>query len=106
MLVNNAGEQTPAESILDLTQEQLVRTFQTNIFSMFYLVTVSYTHLAIEFDKESLIVRKNSNVVSFTASELKIFSKLFSSPGRVYTKAQLYELISASSHGGGEDRCV
>ena len=58
---------------------------------------------AIEFDKESLIVRKNSNVVSFTASELKIFSKLFSSPGRVYTKAQLYELISASSHGGGED---
>lgn len=57
----------------------------------------------IEFDKESLIVRKNSNAVSFTASELKIFSKLFSSPGRVYTKAQLYELISASSHGGGED---
>ena len=38
VLVNNAGEQTPAESILDLTQEQLVRTFQTNIFSMFYLV--------------------------------------------------------------------
>ncbi|MFR3090774.1 MAG: hypothetical protein ACLTMP_02635 [Eggerthella lenta] len=36
--MNNAGEQTPAESILDLTQEQLVRTFQTNIFSMFYLV--------------------------------------------------------------------
>ena len=58
---------------------------------------------AIEFDKESLIVRKNNNVVSFTASELKIFSKLFSSPGRVYTKAQLYEVISASSHGGGED---
>lgn len=37
-------------------------------------------HGAIEFDKESLIVRKNNNVVSFTASELKIFSKLFSSP--------------------------
>ncbi len=51
---------------------------------------------AIEFDKESLIVRKNSNVVSFTASEVKIFSKLFSSPGRVYTKAQLDELSSAS----------
>ena len=26
VLVNNAGEQTPAQSILDLTQEQLVRT--------------------------------------------------------------------------------
>ena len=57
----------------------------------------------IEFDKESLIVRKNGNVVPFTASELKIFSKLFSSPGRVYTKAQLYEQISSSSYGGGED---
>ena len=45
VLVNNAGEQTPAESILDLTQEQLVRTFQTNIFSMFYLVKAALPHL-------------------------------------------------------------
>ena len=45
VLVNNAGEQTPASSILDLTQEQLVRTFQTNIFSMFYLVKAALPHL-------------------------------------------------------------
>ena len=45
VLVNNAGEQTPCESILDLSQKQLVRTFQTNIFSMFYLVKAALPHL-------------------------------------------------------------
>jgi NAD(P)-dependent dehydrogenase (short-subunit alcohol dehydrogenase family) len=38
ILVNNAGEQHPDEDIRDITDEQLRRTFQTNIFSMFYLV--------------------------------------------------------------------
>ena len=38
VLVNNAGEQHPDKDIRDITHEQLQRTFQTNIFSMFYLV--------------------------------------------------------------------
>ena len=38
ILVNNAGEQHPDKDIRDITDEQLRRTFQTNIFSMFYLV--------------------------------------------------------------------
>jgi NAD(P)-dependent dehydrogenase (short-subunit alcohol dehydrogenase family) len=38
VLVNNAGEQHPDEDITEITAEQLQRTFQTNIFSMFYLV--------------------------------------------------------------------
>lgn len=45
VLVNNAGEQTPCKSILDLTEEQIVRTFQTNIFSMFFLVKATLPHL-------------------------------------------------------------
>ncbi|HJH74431.1 MAG: SDR family oxidoreductase [Gordonibacter pamelaeae] len=45
VLVNNAGEQTPQQSILDITQAQLVRTFQTNIFSMFFLVKAALPHL-------------------------------------------------------------
>ena len=45
VLVNNAGEQTPCKSILDLTEEQIVRTFQTNIFSMFFLVKAALPHL-------------------------------------------------------------
>lgn len=37
ILVNNSAEQHPQESIEDITSEQLVRTFQTNVFAMFYL---------------------------------------------------------------------
>ncbi|MCB5191860.1 SDR family oxidoreductase [Methylobacillus arboreus] len=37
ILVNNAAQQYPQNSIEDITQEQLEHTFRTNIFSMFYL---------------------------------------------------------------------
>ena len=45
VLVNNAGEQHPDKDITDITAEQLQRTFQTNIFSMFYLVQAARPHL-------------------------------------------------------------
>ena len=45
VLVNNAGEQHPDEDVTDITTEQLQRTFQTNIFSMFYLVQAARPHL-------------------------------------------------------------
>jgi len=45
VLVNNAGEQHPDKDITDITPEQLQRTFQTNIFSMFYLVQAARPHL-------------------------------------------------------------
>jgi len=45
VLVNNAGEQHPQESIERITPEQLERTFRTNIFSMFYLSAAALEHL-------------------------------------------------------------
>jgi len=45
VVVNNAGEQHPDKDIRDITPEQLQRTFQTNIFSMFYLVQAARPHL-------------------------------------------------------------
>jgi NAD(P)-dependent dehydrogenase (short-subunit alcohol dehydrogenase family) len=45
VLVNNAGEQHPDKDIRNITGKQLVRTFQTNIFSMFYLVEAALEHL-------------------------------------------------------------
>ena len=45
ILVNNAGEQHADEDIRDITDEQLRRTFQTNIFSMFYLVQAALPRL-------------------------------------------------------------
>ncbi len=45
ILVNNAGEQHPDKDIRDITEEQLKRTFQTNIFGMFFLVQAAIPHL-------------------------------------------------------------
>jgi NAD(P)-dependent dehydrogenase (short-subunit alcohol dehydrogenase family) len=45
VLVNNAGEQHPDKDIRDITADQLQRTFQTNIFSMFYMVQAARGHL-------------------------------------------------------------
>ena len=45
VLVNNAGEQHPDEDVTEITAEQLQRTFQTNIFSMLYLVQAARPHL-------------------------------------------------------------
>lgn len=45
ILVNNAGEQHPDDEITDISEEQLRRTFQTNIFGMFFLVQAARPHL-------------------------------------------------------------
>ena len=45
VLVNNAGEQHPDQDIRDITEEQLKRTFQTNVFGMFYLTQAAAPHL-------------------------------------------------------------
>lgn len=45
-LVNNAGEQHVRDSILEIGDEQLERTFRTNIFSMFYLTKAVLPHMA------------------------------------------------------------
>lgn len=44
-LVNNAAEQHPQKSLLDISAEQLQKTFRTNIFSMFYLTQAVLPHL-------------------------------------------------------------
>jgi NAD(P)-dependent dehydrogenase (short-subunit alcohol dehydrogenase family) len=45
ILVNNAAEQHEVEKPEDLTDEQLHRTFATNIFSHFYLVRAALPHM-------------------------------------------------------------
>ena len=46
IVVNNAGEQHPDQDITEISEEQLRRTFQTNIFGMFFLVQAARPHLA------------------------------------------------------------
>ena len=45
ILVNNAGEQHYDEDLRAITEEQLKRTFQSNIFSMFFLTQAALEHL-------------------------------------------------------------
>jgi NAD(P)-dependent dehydrogenase (short-subunit alcohol dehydrogenase family) len=45
VLVNNAAEQHPKDTIHAISDEQLLRTFKTNIFSQFYLVKAALEHL-------------------------------------------------------------
>ena len=56
-----------------------------------------------ELDTEKLIVRKRGDTVPLTASEFKIVARLMSSPGRVFTKAQLYEVVGGETCEGGSD---
>jgi NAD(P)-dependent dehydrogenase (short-subunit alcohol dehydrogenase family) len=45
ILINNAAEQHPQETIEKITADQLERTFRTNIFSMFFMTKAALPHL-------------------------------------------------------------
>ncbi|HET8570135.1 MAG TPA: SDR family oxidoreductase [Candidatus Limnocylindria bacterium] len=45
VVVNNAAEQTPQDSLEKITAAQLERTFRTNIFSYFFLTKAALPHL-------------------------------------------------------------
>ncbi|WP_071461143.1 SDR family oxidoreductase [Bacillus massilinigeriensis] len=56
ILVNNAAEQHPQDSLLDISAEQLEKTFRTNIFSVFHLTKAALPHL----QKGSAIINTSS----------------------------------------------
>lgn len=56
ILVNNAAEQHPQESLLDISAEQMEKTFRTNIFSIFYLTKA----VLPELKKGSTIINTSS----------------------------------------------
>ena len=45
VLVNNAGEQHWDKEITDISEKQLKRTFQTNVFGMFFMTQAARPHL-------------------------------------------------------------
>ncbi len=64
ILVNNAAEQHPQESIEDISKEQLERTFRTNIFSMFFLTKAALKHL-----KEGSTIINSTSVTAYQGSK-------------------------------------
>lgn len=64
VLVNNAGEQHPDKELGDIDEAQLRRTFQTNVFGMFWLTQAALEHM----EAGSAIVNCTS-VTSYQGSE-------------------------------------
>lgn len=63
VLVNNAAEQHPQDSLEKITADQLERTFRTNLFSMFYLTKAALPHL-----KEGSAIINTTSVTAYKGS--------------------------------------
>jgi NAD(P)-dependent dehydrogenase (short-subunit alcohol dehydrogenase family) len=60
ILVNNAGEQHERESIMQISEQDLDRTFRTNIYSMFFM-----TKAALEFIKSGSVIVNSTSVTAY-----------------------------------------
>ncbi|MBS4213757.1 SDR family oxidoreductase [Neobacillus rhizophilus] len=64
ILVNNAAEQHPQPSILNITSAQLEKTFRTNIFSYFYM-----TKMALPFLKKGASIINTASITAYHGNE-------------------------------------
>ena len=65
ILVNNAGEQHWDKDITDIDEQQLRRTFQTNIFGMFFMTQAARPHL-----KQGSAIINNTSETTYEGSKL------------------------------------
>ncbi len=60
VLVNNASEQTEQEDLRNITEEQLTRTFRSNIFGMIFMAQAALDHL-----KEGDCIINSTSITSY-----------------------------------------
>lgn len=63
ILVNNAAEQHDQEKLEDITEEQLERTFRTNIFAHFFMAKAALKHM-----KEGASIINTTSVTAYRGS--------------------------------------
>ena len=63
ILVNNAAEQHPQDSIEKISATQLERTFRTNVFAYFFLTKVAMKHL-----KKGAVIINTTSVTAYKGS--------------------------------------
>ena len=63
ILVNNAAEQHLQDSIEQISEEQLTRTFRTNIFSFFFMTKAAMSHL-----KKGAVIINTTSVTAYKGS--------------------------------------
>ncbi|WP_339118287.1 SDR family oxidoreductase [Halomonas sp. BMC6] len=73
IVINNAAEQYDWDDIIEIPDEQLQRTFQTNIFSHFYLTKAALPHLS---EGDTIIAtssinafKGNDTLIDYTATK-------------------------------------
>lgn len=64
ILVNNAAEQHEAKRLQDISDEQMERTFRTNIFSMFFVTKAALDHM-----KEGASIINTTSITAFRGNE-------------------------------------
>jgi NAD(P)-dependent dehydrogenase (short-subunit alcohol dehydrogenase family) len=64
IIVNNAAKQFPQNDFVDITEDQLRKTFETNIFSYFFVVKAALPHL-----QKGAVIINTSSVTAYRGSE-------------------------------------
>lgn len=64
ILVNNAAEQHPVKDILKISSKQLQKTFQTNVFSFFYMIQATLPYL-----KKGSCIINTTSVTAYRGSD-------------------------------------
>ncbi|NCC22679.1 MAG: SDR family oxidoreductase [Alphaproteobacteria bacterium] len=67
ILINHAGEQHVAEDVEEISDEQLRRTFATNVFGMFYLTQAALKHM-----KEDDCIINTTSVVAYRGQPMLV----------------------------------
>ncbi|KEO75398.1 SDR family oxidoreductase [Anditalea andensis] len=63
IVVNNAAQQYPQDNLEDITEEQLTKTFSTNIYSYFFITKAALAHL-----KKGASIINTSSVTAYRGS--------------------------------------
>lgn len=96
ILVNNAAEQHPVAGLEEIDDDQLVRTFASNVFSMFFMTRAALAHLgegAAVINSASVTAYKgNPRLIDYSATKGAIIS---------FTRALAANLAAAGSGSRG-----
>ena len=82
VLINNCGVQYPQNSILDISSKQLKDTFETNIFTFFYLTKAVLPHL-----KENSSIINTTSITAFAGKKNLIDYSATKGAIMVFTKS-------------------
>lgn len=64
ILVNNGAEQHPQQNFMDITSEQLEKTFRTNLFGYFYMTKAALPHL-----KQGSSIINSSSITAYQGAK-------------------------------------